>query len=299
MKKQNTQILRTTIAALLLSSIFITANAQKLPNVQTISLRAPATIKVDGKTTEWDNKFQAYNHATEVYYTLSNDDNYLYLTVQATDQSVINKIMSGGITLAINKARKKNDKNGVSITYPVFDRKNKPFFGTKNKLEIERGITTVTDNPDSVMTVHNRILGEKSKLIGVTGIPGMDTLISVYNTDGIKTAQLFNNKGAYTYELAVSLKNLGLTVDNPDKFAYHITLNGSSLFNNISFKASGMSEGGGGSAPISVGAISFTSADGSDAVKLFLDGGTAAPTDFWGEYTLAKQPGRVYILRIK
>ncbi len=278
------------ILAVSFSFIALAASAQKLPNVQTTGLRAPATIKIDGKTTEWDNKFQAYNHATEVYYTLSNDDNYLYLTVQATDQPIINKIMSGGVTLTINNTGKRKDKDGISITYPVFDRKNRPFFGSQDKLGLEKGFRAATaNNPDSVMNVHNRILGEKSKLIGVTGIPGMDTLISVYNTDGIKVAQLFNSKGAYTYELAVSLKNLGLTTDNPAKFAYHITLNGASLFNNISFKASGMSEGGSGGAPISVGAISFTSADGADAVKLFLDGGTTAPTDFWGEYVLARK----------
>ena len=41
----------------------LSANAQKLPNTQETSLRAPANLKVDGKPTEWNNQFQAYNKA--------------------------------------------------------------------------------------------------------------------------------------------------------------------------------------------------------------------------------------------
>ncbi len=40
---------------------------RKLPNVQQVSLRAPANINIDGKTTEWNNRFQAYNDTTHVY----------------------------------------------------------------------------------------------------------------------------------------------------------------------------------------------------------------------------------------
>jgi hypothetical protein len=44
---------------------FANANAQKLPNVQQVSLRAPANIKIDGKATEWSG-FKALNTATDV-----------------------------------------------------------------------------------------------------------------------------------------------------------------------------------------------------------------------------------------
>ncbi len=49
------------------------AIGQKLPNIQTASLRASANIKVDGKAAEWGNKLEAYNNTTEVFYTLAND----------------------------------------------------------------------------------------------------------------------------------------------------------------------------------------------------------------------------------
>src|ERR1700761_303273 len=113
-------------ALCLTCSMFVTASAQKLPNVQTASLRAPANMKIDGKATEWNNQFQAYNHATDIFYTISNDDSKLYLTVRATDKQVMNKILRGGVTFTVQPSGKKTDKDGISITYPLFDQKSIP-----------------------------------------------------------------------------------------------------------------------------------------------------------------------------
>ena len=37
------------------------ALAQKLPGVQEKGLHVPSGLKIDGKTAEWDNPFQAFN----------------------------------------------------------------------------------------------------------------------------------------------------------------------------------------------------------------------------------------------
>src|SRR5476649_669100 len=97
-------------------------HAHHLPEKQTVSLRAPSAVKIDGKADEWPEPLQAYNHATDIYYTIANDDNYLYLCIEATQQAVINKIINGGITFSIHKYGDKKDKNNVvSVTYPVFE----------------------------------------------------------------------------------------------------------------------------------------------------------------------------------
>jgi hypothetical protein len=85
-------------------------------------LRAPDKLKIDGKATEWNNQFKAYNHATDVYYTLANNDKYLYLTLQATNYTIVNKILGGGVKLTINTSGKTNFKDAVSITYPMIDK---------------------------------------------------------------------------------------------------------------------------------------------------------------------------------
>lgn len=74
---------------------------QKLPNVQTGSLRAPVAIKIDGQISEWDNKLQAHNSVDDIRYTISNDDENLYLTLVAPYKEPCRKALRAGITFSI------------------------------------------------------------------------------------------------------------------------------------------------------------------------------------------------------
>ena len=65
------------LLTLLVSTISLVVHAQKLPNKQEISFQAPTNIKIDGKASEWNNQFLAYNNATDIYYTIANDDKNL------------------------------------------------------------------------------------------------------------------------------------------------------------------------------------------------------------------------------
>src|ERR1700743_1056296 len=116
--------LKLILLAVLPQTIALGLFAQKLPNKQVASIRLPVDVKIDGRTSEWDNKFQAYNHAVEVYYTMANDDKNLYLAIQATYPAIIRKIIDGGINFSIMPLTTKD--NTVTITYPVFEPNNKP-----------------------------------------------------------------------------------------------------------------------------------------------------------------------------
>jgi len=269
-----------------LTQVNIKAKPSKLPNIQQISLRAPDKFKIDGKATEWNNQFQAYNRATNIYYTLANDDKYLYLAVQATDPGIINKILGGGATFSINKAGKKDLKDAMCITYPMLKDSGKMVklsvnFGAMPKIIPGSHISEM--QADSFMNINNTLIAKKLKMIMVTGIKGIDTLISMYNADGIKAAGAFDNKMAYTYELAIGLKQLGLSTTDDVKFAYNI-------------KLPGMYD------PIAAGGdMSVVTKSGQTVTFTFIKstpGRTAsnptgqniwASTDFWGEYTLAKK----------
>lgn len=91
MKRSIVKVLKRSTAILILSGASI-AQAQKLPKVQTTGIKAPVDIKIDGKPTEWT-QFEAYNNATDFYYTFSNDNDNLYLAVQATDYRIIQKLL--------------------------------------------------------------------------------------------------------------------------------------------------------------------------------------------------------------
>jgi len=256
--------------SLLLACLYATANAQKAASSQKNSLRAPANIKIDGKLNEWDNKLQAYSSHTQFYYTLSNDDRYLYLSVQATKQEIIDRITQGGITLTINKSDKKKDPEGVRITYPVTD----GYLSVKieNAPRIKTSDSTPATALDSFVNAVNIQIQQKAKMIKVAGIKGVDSVVSVYNLDGIKAACAIDHELHFNYELAVSVKDLGLDIQNPVKFAYQVMINekGSNMITKFS------SDGVHKSITVFLIAPDNPNLDGQ------------AATDFWGEYTLAK-----------
>jgi len=198
---------------------FAGAKSQKIPNKQEASVRAPAGVKVDGKATEWGD-FKAYNSAIEVYYTIANDDKNLYLVIQATDPLVARKIIAGGITFSIGIPGKEN----VAVTYPLYDRTNPPNFNLKNKASFAAN----SARADSFMTASNKEIVRNARQIKVIGFKTFtDTLLSIYNEEGVTVTAQFNNRLAYTYELALPLKYLNVTAVKGDRLNYTIKLNGS------------------------------------------------------------------------
>jgi hypothetical protein len=104
-------------------------------------------------------------------------------------------------------------------------------------------------------------------------------LLSVYNNEGLKTVALFDKHLNYTYEMAIPIKYLNL--NNASKFTYNIKLNAATIDGRkLEFVA----------ARPDLNLVRFIGADGvsyilgNDSQSISL----VAPTDFWGEYTLAK-----------
>jgi hypothetical protein len=205
-----------TISILIIAGLSITLNvrAQKLPNVQKTSLRAPATIKIDGKTTEWNGQLQAYNKSTNIYYTIANDDKNLYLTILATDKDVIKKILGNTFSLTLNKLG--DAKKTMSISLPIFEHDDKK--ALSSALNSQNALST-----DSLIAATNLKL-EKVKEFGLKGFEGInEETISVYNEYGIKAKALFDNTKALTYELVIPRKYIN-TASN--KLNYTITVYG-------------------------------------------------------------------------
>lgn len=177
----------------------INVTAQKLPNVQQAGLRVPANVKIDGKTTEWV-EFKANNKACEIYYTIANDDENLYLAVQAKETGVIEKIFNSGLQLTVNTAGSKKTEGAPTITFPAHD-------DPKNKLYIDLDRKPV----DSVKKASSERMAA-IKFIRVANINGTaNGAISVYNTEGIKAAVMLDDNLYLNYELSVPLKLLKIT----------------------------------------------------------------------------------------
>ena len=197
-----------------------------LKTVQATSVWAPVNVKIDGKLTEWEDNFQAYNKSTRLFYTLSNNDKYLYLAITSTDAGNNTKIAAGGITLTINTEGKKKDKGAFILTYPVINRTSRRGGGRAGRQQAG------TTDTAAIAAAHRQFIAA-SKEIKVLGFKDVDdTLISIYNEYGIKTAIGYDTLGNYCYELAIPLKMLGISADGTSEIAYNIKVNGLEIANN-------------------------------------------------------------------
>ncbi len=251
-------------------SIGLTANAQKLPNVQQAGLYAPTDVKVDGKAMEWDNKFQAYNKSTSILYTIANNTDNLFLVAQAIDKTTIDKILGGGITLTISNAKDKT-LAPVSITSPIIP-PNKS--STVGKFR--------TAGTDSLLIEVNKEISAAFKelhLKGVGAIP--DSLISVYNEYGIKALGLMDINKAYTFELVVPIKYLSQLI-NAGGMDYKIQLN-SIKINAGNFTLNGVAADP-STSPAAAEILRRMSMEATGPMAELMN-----PTNFSGNYTLAKK----------
>lgn len=112
-------------------------------------------------------------------------------------------------------------------TYPVFDADNLPKVNLKNQPVPSKDAPVNNSQLDSFMRVANQQVVDKSKKIKITGSAAFaDPFVSVYNQQGIKVVSQFDNRIAYTYELMIPFKYLGISL-NQTKFYYNIKFNGS------------------------------------------------------------------------
>src|SRR5471030_2113106 len=96
--------LKTALVIVVFAGTGYASQAQKLKAVQENNMRAPSNIRIDGKLTEWDDTFKAYNNTTDIFYTISNDDENLYFAIKAGNRFIATKLLGGGINFAINTA---------------------------------------------------------------------------------------------------------------------------------------------------------------------------------------------------
>ncbi|MES2419271.1 MAG: hypothetical protein V4541_13870 [Bacteroidota bacterium] len=259
--------------------------AQDLPNVQEKGIRTPSGLKIDGKAVEVNNDFQAYNKSTYLFYTLTNDDENFYLVIQSQNIGINNKIMSCGITFMVKADNRRNEKDGISITFPAITKnylvnRNKPAmnltnYGNEDNEKKKSKATKSSSNRiiDSITYLRQKAYLTQVKEIGLSGIKEISTpVISIYNDKNINAKITISNNNILTYELAVPLKYFRLTINKPKEIAYQISLN----------ELKGLS-GGLPSRLVVEGTAARTTGLGGIDQRLLSN-----RLYFWGSYTLAK-----------
>jgi len=276
--------------------------AQKLPNKQEVSLRTPADLKIDGNSTEWGNQYQAYNKSIECFYTIANDDDKLYLILHATKSNIIEKMVKEELALQFSLSGKKDDDKNVTILFPVMPIATcrQVLLSAGKKLNAGNYLIPGYDPKDtayisklkSSISSANTKLTENMKEIKISGItPIVDTvagvtektpyyrllplhihyfkIISVANDDHIRATSRFDETGAYTYEMSIPIKYIGLSTDNFQKIIYNIVIHG---------RGEDARPGN-----------TWWYGPVVNGTKEILYQDLENPTDFWGEYILAKK----------
>lgn len=255
---------------LLAGLAFANASAQKLPNKQEVSVRIPGNIKIDGKANEWSNKFEAHNYATDLYYTMANNDEELYLIVKTSDKYAFKKIIDRGLTLSVKNPQSSKD---INFTFPYNTGQKEISSSLKGNTIYMMKAVSETDVADN-----NKLLKQNHKYIKVEGVEGLDSLVSVYNDNGLQAAELIDDSKAYILEMIVKIKLLGFSANDGRKISYKLKVNSipgkSPTIDNI--RIAGMTE-----IPPEMRAQVL-----ADVTEKWvrMDGGT----ELQGEYTLAK-----------
>lgn len=259
---------------------FLSVKGQQSAGIQQYGMRVDAAeIKIDGEISEWGHQLNWYNETCEIYYSIGNDFNYLFLAVQVKDKEIINKLISGGLAFTINPGGNKKDKNSVVITFPVYEKgKSHPYLALDKITEIKPGAANYNKLRDSLQNAGEKQLKASFKFIGTTGMKDVaEDMISIYNDKGIQAAGTIDNSLYYNFELSVPLKLLNISTASKS-VAYNIRLNGpASRGTNLRVERD-----------------RFLVFDGSDGKRYMMGDATprnwslASPTDFWGGYTLEK-----------
>ncbi|MFC5284249.1 hypothetical protein [Pedobacter alpinus] len=283
LKKISKIILLLTVTG---SSLF----AQKADDVQVGNLLV-SKIKVDGNTNDWTTPLKAINKTTGLSYTIANDAKNLYVVMQAVNVNDTRKILMGGITFSINEDGKKKTKEALVLTYPVITRNSRRAAfggagGAGGAARMGASFQNMTaEQRDSMQLSFGKRQIEAAKDIKIFGFKNItDTLVSIYNEYSIKAIASLNDKGIYTYEIAIPLELIPVDVNK--EFGYNIKLNGLQL----NFGGGENRPGGGGGGQVTAirvqgGGGGFGGQAGGGNVEFQ---NLLSPTDFWGKYTIAK-----------
>ncbi|MEJ7693376.1 hypothetical protein [Daejeonella sp.] len=171
---------------------------------------ANSPIVADGSLSDWPDSLSLFNEATNLYYSLANDDKNVYLAIRSASKQDLTKILAGGISFSANIEGKKKDP--ATVIFPIIDRTPGKSRNTKEQPEPEE--------------MQKQILS-RIKDIKVTGFKEIiDGGISLQNTYGIRAAASFDKNNNLIQEIIIPLSLLNLSTANAGEVTYSIKVNG-------------------------------------------------------------------------
>lgn len=166
------------------------------------------SLKIDGDIKDWGDTLKYYLKDQGFKYSIANDAEYLYVSIQVPNTVQQLKAIYSGFSITVNKGKK--DKEGATVIFPIPDiaalrsmNAKEDYEKTKNRREAGLNM---------VRSIY--VLGFKDIVNGQ---------ISLENSYGIKTAIKLDSADVLTYEAAIRLSQLQIDQDVP--FALNLRIN--------------------------------------------------------------------------
>ena len=151
-------------------------------------------VTVDGDLKDWNLPLQYYDEESRLNYSLSNDEQNLYICVRAVDQQSQLKMIHAGFNVWIDTTGKRNQT--VGIRFPL-DEKLLPHHTPEHR---EKGKMPDMNNLMSKMVLEQsqmQLLGFKNANNGVSPL---------HNESGISAAIKWDSSGVLAYEAVIPFK---------------------------------------------------------------------------------------------
>lgn len=173
---------------------------------KSIRMENPPVINADLQ--EWGDSLLYNFEGQGMRYSLANDDEYLYVSIQVKDQASQLKAIYSGFSISVNKEGKQ--KQGPTVIFPI------PDLAARRSMDAKEEIRQTKDMRQAGLNM--------VRAIYVAGFDKIvDGPISMENLYGIRTAVKLDSAGNLNYEAAISLKQLD--VDRNKAFALNIRIN--------------------------------------------------------------------------
>ncbi len=155
---------------------------------------------IDGAANDWHTPMQ-YND-DKISYSVSNDNDNLYLVIQTISQSVQQKIMRSGMTVSFSS--KSSKKKNVHIYFPL---KADAVSNTERLRPDPEGNRTITDQRANMRV---NILEQFTEM-KVKGIKAIKGEIPIINDYGVLAAINWEGEKILTYEIQLPIEELFIT----------------------------------------------------------------------------------------
>jgi hypothetical protein len=191
-------------------------------------------VSIDCNINDWKLPLQFEDQTTKLNYSVSNDNNNLYICIQTDNDATVSGIIQRGLQLWLDTTGRKNHQ--VGIMCPIPQGKG---YSSDNNGRHQR--TRNSENgqqapPDTVwQNQQYRLLMESIKQMHISGFKTVpDGLVNLHDTSGIQLCINLYNYKVFVYEAAIPLKAF---------LKYPLLLSDSSRVIGISFNFTSMPKG--------------------------------------------------------